>query len=413
MPVTFFDWAEEWLNTLPEAERVEKYRTWIPSIIHRHQSVAARIDFVERISTLRNDPASPARSFPDKSWADGVVHDIIKNLLKVTTKGSAVPNAADGNAIVSAIFKLDETWPAKLELITSLFDAFPQSQAAAFLLGLLSQFKTLGTAPQLPISDTSTELRRSLSARFFTSKRTPSTIITHSSKWAGEKQLMVTPQALVEFACDLHDLSTDTNDLLESFILQINAHCPNFPGEGIREVWIPFLCQLIPTLVTRSIAINRPSYQQLARQFIKYGDEKLGPRPQPDPNTPRPRIRCPCSDCASLKQFLRDPHQVVGRFQLPQARRNHLYQSLDEPGFDCIRKTEHIGRPHTLIVTKRLTLENKIMDWMQRRVEIYGPLASNIQPELLEALLGVQEATVVRSLGGVQQASAVSTTRAN
>jgi hypothetical protein len=88
----------------------------IPSIIHRHQSVAARIDFVERISTLRNDPASPARSFPDKSWADGVVHDIIKNLLKVTTKGSAVPNAADGNAIVSAIFKLDETWPAKLEL---------------------------------------------------------------------------------------------------------------------------------------------------------------------------------------------------------------------------------------------------------------------------------------------------------
>ncbi|KAA1073743.1 hypothetical protein PGT21_024118 [Puccinia graminis f. sp. tritici] len=412
MPVTFFDWAEEWLNTLPEAERAEKYRTWIPSIIHRHQSVADRIDFVKRISNFINNSALPARSFPDKSWADGVVHDIIKNLLKVTTKGSAVPNAADGNAIVSAIFRLDETWPAKLELITTLFEAFPQSQAVGFLLGLLSQLKTLGTAPQLPIPD-NTELRRRLSLRLFNNERTPSTIITHSSKRGGEKQIVVTPQALVEFACDLHELSKDTDDLLESFILQINVHCPKFPGEGIRKAWIPFLCQLIPALDSRSISINTPLYQQLARQLVKYGDEKLGPCPQPDPNTPRPRIRCPCSDCVSLKRFLRDPNQVVGRFQLPQARRNHIYESLDEPGFDCIRKTEHIGRPHTLIVTKRLTLENKIKDWKNLRFEIYGPLAKNIQPELLEALLGVQGATVVQSLGGIQQEPAVSTTRAN
>jgi hypothetical protein len=58
----------------------------------------------------------PEAAFPDKSWADGMVHDIIKNLLQVTAKGHALPNAADGRVIVSAIFKLNETWSAKLEL---------------------------------------------------------------------------------------------------------------------------------------------------------------------------------------------------------------------------------------------------------------------------------------------------------
>ncbi|EFP85915.1 uncharacterized protein PGTG_11671 [Puccinia graminis f. sp. tritici CRL 75-36-700-3] len=412
IPVTFFDWAKEWIDTLPEAERVEKYRTWIPSIIHRNRCVAERFAFVERVSNLIGNPALPEAAFPGKSWADGMVHDIIKNLLQVTTKGDALPNAADGRVVVSAIFKLNETWSTKLELIKSLFDAFPQSAAAAFLFSLISQFKTLGTAPDLPNSETM-ELCRSLSSRVFNLKRTPSKIMTEPPKYAFEKPLVVTAQDLIRFACDLHDLSTDANDLLESFILQINVHCPKFPGEGIRKVWIPFLSQLIPVLVSRSISIDTPLYQQLARQLIKYGDEKLGPAPQADPNTPRPQITCPCRDCLSLKRFLKDPHQVVGRFPLPQARRHHVYQSLDDPGFDCIRKTEHKGKPYTLIITKRLTLENKIKEWKDRRSEIYAPLAKNIHQDLLESLLGKQGATLVRSVAGVQQADARSATQTN
>jgi hypothetical protein len=257
------------------------------------------------------------------------------------------------------------------------------------------------------------ELCRSLSSRVFNAKRTPSKIMTVPPEYAFEKPLVVTPQDLIQFACDLHDLSTDANDLLESFILQINVHCPKFPGEGIRKVWIPFLCQLIPALVSRSISIDTPLYQQLARQFIKYGDEKLGPRPQADLNTPRPQITCPCRDCLSLKQFLKDPHQVVGQFRLSEPRRNHLYRSLDDPGFDCIRKTERSGKPYTLFVTKRLTLENKIKDWKKLRSEIYAPLVKHIQPDLLETLLGVQGATAVRSLAGIPQVDAASTAQTN
>jgi hypothetical protein len=28
LPVTFFDWAKQWLDTLPEPERYDKYQNW-------------------------------------------------------------------------------------------------------------------------------------------------------------------------------------------------------------------------------------------------------------------------------------------------------------------------------------------------------------------------------------------------
>jgi hypothetical protein len=32
LPTTFFDWAKQWLDTLPELERFEKYKNWYVSL---------------------------------------------------------------------------------------------------------------------------------------------------------------------------------------------------------------------------------------------------------------------------------------------------------------------------------------------------------------------------------------------
>jgi hypothetical protein len=250
------------------------------------------------------------------------------------------------------------------------------------------------------------ELRKNLSSRVFNRERTPSNVITRpKGKSASEIGQVVTPQALAKYTCDLNSLSTNTANLLEPFVQQINEHCPKFTAEDMQKLWMPFLYRLIPALVSRSIQLNKPCYQQLARQFIKRSsDTTLGLCPNPDIiNRRTPQVRCTCADCTQLNRFLQESSQRVCRFKATRSERYHLHQQIEGANIDCTHVTDRTGYCETLVVTKRRSLQDEINGWKKRQKGFYVEICSKIQPEHLETLLGHQEAANLRKLSGLDQ----------
>ena len=61
---------------------------------------------------------------------------------------------------------------------------------------------------------------------------------------------------------------------------------------------------------------------------------------------------CSCVDCVELIRFMRHPTEIQHRFKMGKGRRRHLHCQLDGNQCSVTHVTEHIGNPHTLIVTK-------------------------------------------------------------
>ncbi|KAA1088992.1 hypothetical protein PGT21_003204 [Puccinia graminis f. sp. tritici] len=407
LPLDFFDWAKEWLQTLPDVDRAEKYQQWYPSLIHSFPSVADRISIIEKVSNPTSNIAPLDGAPTSKAWVQDLTRQCVTKLLE----DNIIPTAADGNAIVSAVFNLNETLTNTSALLTSIFDRFPQPEAVAFLLGFLSQLKTLAEGVAHFPTLENVELRKNLSSRVFNRQRTPSNIITRArGKSASEIGQVVTPRALAKYTCDLNSLSTDTANLLEPFVQQINEHCPNFTAEDMQKLWMPFLYRLIPSLVSRSIQLNKPCYQQLARQFIKrLSDTTLGTCPNPDIiSRQSPQVRCTCIDCTELNKFLRNPSQRVCRFNATRSERFHLHQRIEGANIDCTHVTDRTGYSETLVVTKRSTLQDEVKGWKKRQKELYLSICNNMQPDHLESLVGPQEAANLRKLAGLQPVAAPS-----
>lgn len=68
---------------------------------------------------------------------------------------------------------------------------------------------------------------------------------------------------------------------------------------------------------------------------------------------------CSCADCVTLMRFLRHPTETQQRFKMGKARRFHLHRQLDSNVCSATHVTEHVGNPHTLVVTKTRTNYNK------------------------------------------------------
>ncbi|KAH9467020.1 hypothetical protein Pst134EB_002053 [Puccinia striiformis f. sp. tritici] len=435
LPVAFFDWAKKWLYTLSDADRAEKYQTWIPSLIQKYPCVADRVEIIEKLLTAPGDVALPNSGVTSTPWAQCLTRECVTKLLE-TTK---IPSAAEGSAIVSAIFNLKETWmdwqhlPSKcfsfshrsherknsfqvplksarlLLSLSSIFDRFPQGEAIAFSLGLISQLNILRKAASFPISDTM-ELCRELSSRVFDDTRTPSDIITGATdSWRHASTLIVTPQAVVQFACDLNDLS-NANNLLEPFIQQIDLHCAKFSADDMREFWIPLLRKLIPALASRSVLLNTPFYQQLARQLLKRLDEDIiGPCPHEGINPVTPQVECSCTDCKAANLFLQTGSQRVARFKVDNEATHHQIHSMKEFKIPCnneLVQVEYSSR-QKLVVTKIYTLEEEIENWKEYQQQHYVKITDDIHKEHLETLLGSQNAARVCSLAGLGEAAAV------
>ncbi|WAQ85761.1 hypothetical protein PtA15_6A390 [Puccinia triticina] len=408
LPYDFFDWANEWLNMLPDVDRAEKYHKWFTSLIHGYPAVADRIHVIQKVSKSTSDAASPDGAPTIKAWAEDLTRQCVTNLLE----SKVVPTAADGKAIVPAVFSLNETLADTSALLTSIFDRFPQAEAIAFLLAFLSQLRILaGSLAQFPISE-SVELRKRLGSRVFNRERTPSNVIVQAKgKSPSETGWVVTPMSLVKFIRDLYRLSTDAANLAEPFIQQINEHSARFTAEDMQKLWMPFLYQLIPDLVTRSGPLTKPSHEELTRQFInRYSDTTLGPCPNSGTiNRRSPQVRCPCGDCANLNNFLQDTSQRVWRHRATKAQRFHLHQRIDGANIDCTHVTNRNTNPETLVVTKRYSVQDEINKWTKQQKDLYLEISNKIQSGHLKKLLGAQKAAHIRVLAGLGSVAAATT----
>ncbi|KAA1079298.1 hypothetical protein PGT21_006978 [Puccinia graminis f. sp. tritici] len=250
----------------------------LPLVIQRIISMKIRIKIVAKMATNPTGEATVSNAVHPRMdiWAQDQMYQCIETFIKTPQ----TPSTSDIDMIISALVYLDEaTISARF---TSIFAGFTHVRATAFLLGLLSWLKTPAAASHLPNSG-NIELFRSLSVGVFNRQKRLSDISTPTNqRWAHRPHLWaVTPHGLVQFACDLNDFqSTDGASLIEPFIQEINVQCTTFPADDMRDFWMPFLFQLIPALVSRSVALNIPVFQQLTRQFIEHLDNKvLGPCP--------------------------------------------------------------------------------------------------------------------------------------
>jgi len=397
LPAAFFEWAKSWLNTLPEGDRTEKYQTWIPLLIHGYPSMTERLDIIQRIVPSAGRATASVAAPPSKPWAQDLIRQCINNLLKTP----AIPIPSDGSAIVRAVFYLNDTLPNTSALFTSIFDHFSQVQATSFLLAFVSQLKILGASVHLSTSDTMS-MYRSLSSRVFAGERRPSNMLTAAkAKNQPEKPLVVTPQMLVEFASDLYDASTSTENLLEPFIHQVNEDCASFSAEDMRDFWMPFLYQLIPILDSRSVSLNTPAYQDLTARLIQRLDHTtLGASPPASYVAQHPQVTtCRCADCKLLNQFLRDTSQRVWRFKVAKNRRMHLLQQIAHARIPCSHQTDsRSGYPESLVLSKKFSIQIDLPAWKVNQKALYASVLQKINPHHLRSLLGLQEATRLQHL---------------
>ncbi|KAI9600939.1 hypothetical protein H4Q26_000733 [Puccinia striiformis f. sp. tritici PST-130] len=331
LPVAFFDWAKKWLYTLSDADRAEKYQTWIPSLIQKYPCVADRVEIIEKLLTAPGDVALPNSGVTSTPWAQCLTRECVTKLLE-TTK-------------------------------------IPLQQKGAQLC--------------LPSS------------------------ISRRRGWIGN----ICPLACLRRHEDaLRHHYRNANNLLEPFIQQIDLHCAKFSADDMREFWIPLLRKLIPALASRSVLLNTPFYQQLARQLLKRLDEDIiGPCPHEGINPVTPQVECSCTDCKAANLFLQTGSQRVARFKVDNEATHHQIHSMKEFKIPCnneLVQVEYSSR-QKLVVTKIYTLEEEIENWKEYQQQHYVKITDDIHKEHLETLLGSQNAARVCSLAGLGEAAAV------
>ncbi|KNZ56599.1 uncharacterized protein VP01_2369g2, partial [Puccinia sorghi] len=383
-------------------------RGMIPLLIQNYPSMSQIISIIEEMSSPETEVGILDTALPYKTWAQDVIYPCIVNFPHMTHQ----PTASDGMAIVKAIFDLEKGWTEKFALLTSIVDRFPHSDAMAFLIALLHSLKTQAAAEDLETSATA-ELYRNLCLRVFNNRRKLCNIPTKADvKYVScgsypeepdddllspEFKLIVTPDALVELVCDLGEMSTDDANVLDPIVEELTVQCTTFSAGDMTHLWMPFLCQLISALGSRSISFDRRIYQQLARRFMAQFDDKVA--------TPTVLSGCECEDCVDLNKFLQDEKERVQHFVLPQAKRQHLERKLRFHRIPCTYKTidsappSHFrpprnGPPRTLIVTK----EDTMTKWEERKRRLYAVLTQKIQHEHLQILLGPTEAARIGSV---------------
>ncbi|KAI7939184.1 hypothetical protein MJO28_014763 [Puccinia striiformis f. sp. tritici] len=75
LPANFFRWAKRWLNTLPAADRAEKYNSWIPLLIRGFPSKYKRRDII-KIMSSRTGVAAVADGEPrSDAWAEDLIRE--------------------------------------------------------------------------------------------------------------------------------------------------------------------------------------------------------------------------------------------------------------------------------------------------------------------------------------------------
>ncbi|KAI7941073.1 hypothetical protein MJO28_013358 [Puccinia striiformis f. sp. tritici] len=390
LPIAFFDWARNWLNRGPDEERYEKYQTWISLLSLGYTFTPDQTDIIKKI-----DAALPRFST--------LAQDAIRQYIMSFPENNRVPTISDAEFLLCAVLNHNSIWADKCAFLTSIFERFPQVDATAFLLAVLFRLKDEVEAERLPASDI-TELYRSLSFRVSNRDRKLYNINAASRPEWGP-QARVTLEALVQFTCDLHNISIESANVLKAFLQQVQAQCATFSAEDMDDLWMPFLYKLIAAEFRLNSLNNLSTYQQLTLRFIKHLDDEIIGLCPPAVSSKISRSSCTCIDCESLNLFIQDASEEEIRFRIDVAGRQHLQYHIDCDRLPCTFETERIGNPYTLVVMKRHISEVK--KWHKHQNEIYRTITRKIKPDHLEWLIGAEESTRVRELAKARPASPV------
>ena len=150
-----------------------------------------------------------------------------------------------------------------------------------------------------------------------------------------------------------------------------------------------FAIQLLQCL-SASIRRDRSlaaTYATLFRTtLVTYVEEYVQHRPPPGDWT-RPAVGCNhCQDCRRLDDFLRDPAQEIGKFDLTRAKRAHLHQLLNGTNHKHVTPYGSV-----LTVTKGKGYQRARHDeWAERR-SVAQKKMSELDRGLLVEMLGVDD----------------------
>ncbi|KAJ4358905.1 hypothetical protein N0V85_009499, partial [Neurospora sp. IMI 360204] len=85
---------------------------------------------------------------------------------------------------------------------------------------------------------------------------------------------------LVNFYDTLVKISTPDDDLATKFITKLTDAVPCLPVDHMHELWLHFLCYLIPVLTANAILLTTPVYQSLYRSMLtRYIKKFVGKQP--------------------------------------------------------------------------------------------------------------------------------------
>ena len=151
-----------------------------------------------------------------------------------------------------------------------------------------------------------------------------------------------------EFVTQLFSLLTavGSKDLFASIVSTLRT----------KPVRYPILETLGPAIVDffKSTKVEKDSPLEMILMYcisqLKFSMRKV--LVAPTSNIKSIRLACSCDDCMELMSFMKHSIAVQHRFKMGIKRRQHLQQQLDSSGADVTHTTEHIGSPHTLVVTK-------------------------------------------------------------
>lgn len=131
----------------------------------------------------------------------------------------------------------------------------------------------------------------------------------------------------------------ELEDELATYCLQDEVLYP------VREVLAP--------VVTATAGLGGEGWRRLhARCLERLREWTAAPIVIPSHWAQTAKRGCPCAQCRDLERFLADPTATVWRLKAVQDRRNHVQERCRAHHLDVDARTERVGSPHTLVLTK-------------------------------------------------------------
>lgn len=155
------------------------------------------------------------------------------------------------------------------------------------------------------------------------------------------------------------------------------------PPTAIFDGFAIYFLQQLSTSIRQDRSLAAIYAKLFRTTLVTYVEQYIQHRPLPGDWT-RPAVGCNrCQDCRRLDDFLRDPAQEIGKFDLARAKRAHLHQLLN--GTNHKHVTPHGS---VLTVTKGKGYQRARHDEWDNRRSVAQKKMAELDRGLLEEMLG-------------------------